>query len=229
MSTWLRVRAPLDVLCSVALLATLAPLFVGVALLIVTIDRMCPMVLVERVGRNRKVFGLWKFRTMRPVAGYQSPLTAGRTDLRITALGRVLRAIGVDELPQLGNVIAGRMGIIGPRPEDPTFVDSTSTTWASILSCRPGIMGASQVLLRTWEQELLDTADPTEVYLRTVLPVKICVDDWYVRNASLRLDVCVVLDTITQMAGQQPDRTKRLLRTLAPNVVAAIDDAMGKR
>jgi lipopolysaccharide/colanic/teichoic acid biosynthesis glycosyltransferase len=127
-------RRTSDVLLSLWVLAITVPFLPLVAILI-KFDSDGPVFFrQERVGRNGRTFTLYKLRTM----------TSGSdpAQKRITRVGRVLRPLRLDELPQLANVIRGDMAVFGPRPPLPTEVDMENPLWQQILSVRPGLMPA---------------------------------------------------------------------------------------
>jgi len=151
----------------------------------------------RRVGRNGKLFTMYKFRTMRVGADAASRITAGDQDDRITPVGRRLRAGKLDELPQLLNVLAGQMALVGPRPEDPGFLPYYSTDEWEVLSVRPGLTGPVQLNYR----ELADVhwqpgEDPTKVYLAHVLHQRLAQDLRYVRTRSTGGDLRLIGQTI---------------------------------
>ena len=112
-----------DVIFSLLGLLLLSPLFIIVALWIV-IDNPGPVFYrQQRVGLNGKDFGLWKFRSMRVGSDKAGLITVGERDNRITRAGYYIRKYKLDELPQLINVLAGDMSLVGPRPEVRKYVD----------------------------------------------------------------------------------------------------------
>src|SRR5581483_479619 len=132
-----RGRRVCDVLCAAAGLVVLAPLFGALALLILLRDGRPVLFSQTRVGRFGKSFRIWKFRTMR--VGEKGSAVTASGDSRVTATGVRLRRLKLDELPQLVNVLKGDMSLIGPRPELPEFVDTSSPIWQAVLQIRPGI------------------------------------------------------------------------------------------
>jgi lipopolysaccharide/colanic/teichoic acid biosynthesis glycosyltransferase len=120
-------------------------------------------------------------------------------DHRITPLGHGLRRWRVDELPQLLDVVAGRMALLGPRPETPPFVDLDDPRWQAVLRARPGIAGPTQVIVHGWEANL--PAASEDVYREVLLPVKLAIDEWYVEHASPSLDLRVVAALVQSMLG----------------------------
>ena len=146
----------------------------------------------ERVGRDG-IFRIWKFRTMRAAAG--APITAGH-DARITPIGRWLRRCKLDELPQLLNVAAGEMSLVGPRPELPRFVAGYTPEERTLLHYRPGITDPASLRFRD-EAALLRTAtDPIRTYQEHILPQKLRISLAYARRATVWTDLGVLLSTV---------------------------------
>jgi lipopolysaccharide/colanic/teichoic acid biosynthesis glycosyltransferase len=160
----------------VALLAfTLTPVATLVAF-IVALDVGLPVIFwQQRPGLNGRPFKLYKFRTMR--AAHDQRFGRIPDDQRSSAVGRMLRRIRLDELPQLYNVLVGEMSLIGPRPLLPC---DQSPDYAVRLSMRPGITGWAQVN----GGRIISTSD------------KLMLDIWYVQNASLAVDLAIVLRTV---------------------------------
>ncbi len=178
---------------AVALGALAAPV---VALLVVAVRRHDPgpgLIRLERIGRDGRPFGQWKLRSMRvdDGSGAGAPITRAG-DPRVTVLGRRLRHLRLDEVPQLLNVVAGQMALLGPRPEAPAYVDLADRRWQEVLRARPGIAGPTQVLVADWEAAVVAAADDPDAYRSVVLPLKLAIDLWYVRNASPWIDVLVL-------------------------------------
>src|SRR5688572_27718688 len=102
----------------------------------------------RRVGRGGVVFTLYKFRTMTIDAERTGPAITRHNDPRVTPLGRFLRQTKLDELPQLVNTLLGDMSLVGPRPEDPSYVRLYSPDERRVLDVKPGITSAATVLHR---------------------------------------------------------------------------------
>jgi sugar transferase (PEP-CTERM system associated) len=141
----------------------------------------------ERVGRNGRTFKVLKFRSMRKDAeGDGLPTWAAANDPRITRVGRILRTLRIDELPQLINVFRGDMSFVGPRPERAYFVDQLvkEVPYYNVRhSIKPGITGLAQV--RYQYGASIDDAVQKLQY-----------DLYYVKNNSLFLDILILIDTV---------------------------------
>ena len=149
----------------------------------------------QRVGMNGKPFPLFKLRSMREISGHQTMVTADG-DQRITKVGRILRKLKIDELPQLLNVLLGHMSIVGPRPDVPGFADKLVGDDRIILSIRPGITGPASIAFRD-EEEILASVDEPEVYNREVIwPKKVEINKQYIQEQSLLGDIKLMWQTV---------------------------------
>ena len=136
----------LDVSISLAGLVVLSPLLLIVAVVVKCSSPGPVLYCAPRVGKDGRVFKLYKFRSMVVDAADRGPRVTGRDDPRLTAVGRVLRRTKLDELPQLFNTLAGDMSLVGPRPEDPLYVKSYSAAQLQVLRVKPGITSAATIL-----------------------------------------------------------------------------------
>ena len=142
------VRRTMDILVSLGLLILTAPLLLVVAALIKADTRGPVLYRQERLGLNGARFSLLKLRSMRTDAEAAGPCWAATHDTRVTRVGRWLRLTRIDELPQLFNVLAGTMSVVGPRPERPHFVEQLERViphYGQRLAVKPGITGWAQV------------------------------------------------------------------------------------
>lgn len=149
----------------------------------------------ERVGRNGKIFRIVKFRSMLEHADKRGPAITSAGDHRITALGRLLRHLKLDEVPQLWNVLRGEMSLVGPRPEVPCYVESYSDLQRRVLAVRPGITDPGSIRYRHEEQELGEQADPNRYYREVVLPHKLNLNLEYLSHMSFSYDLSLLLRT----------------------------------
>lgn len=187
----------LDLVFAAAGLFLLAPLMTVIAVC-VRLDSPGPVFFRQlRVGRGGVPFRIHKFRTMRADATSSGlPLTVG-ADPRITRVGRLLRRTKLDELPQLIDVLAGTMSLVGPRPEVPRYVALyTEAVRRQVLSVRPGITDPASITYRDENALLASAADPERVYVEQVLPAKLRAALDYVEHRSLRGDLRLIGATL---------------------------------
>jgi lipopolysaccharide/colanic/teichoic acid biosynthesis glycosyltransferase len=131
-------------------------------------------------------------------SGGSSVTTSG--DPRVTRLGRLLRRYRIDELPQLINVMRGEMSLVGPRPEDPVFVDLSDPLHRRVFSARPGITGLAQLAFHD-EAERLVGPDAEQRYREEILPAKLLLDADYLDRRSTVLDVRIIVRTVRTVLG----------------------------
>lgn len=185
-----------DLLFSIVGLIVLSPVFLFIALLVKCSDggpvffRQC------RVGLRGKVFYIWKFRTMIVNAESTGASVTRDGDSRITPIGRILRKLKADELPQLLNVAVGEMSLVGPRPEVPRYVRCYTEQQKKVLELKPGITDLATLAFRH-EEELLKTADDLEnFYVNVCVPKKIELNLRYAERANLWQDTKIILRTL---------------------------------
>ena len=176
-----------DIVFASLLLLVSLPVIVLCAILIVLESGAPILYLQERVGRGGRLFNVVKFRSMRTDAeGDGTPRWASASDSRVTRVGRVIRKLRIDELPQLFSVLNGDMSLVGPRPERPYFVDKLTQEipyYAVRHSVKPGVTGWAQVRFH-YGASVEDSAE------------KLQYDLYYVKNHTLFLDLVVLFETI---------------------------------
>jgi lipopolysaccharide/colanic/teichoic acid biosynthesis glycosyltransferase len=150
----------------------------------------------ERVGRGGKLFVLYKFRSMR--VEENGPAITRANDPRITAVGRFLRKTKLDELPQLINVLAGQMSVVGPRPEVPRYVAMYDAGQRRILTARPGMTSPASLLYRAEEEQLVG-AEWERAYIEKIMPEKLRIDLEYLERRTFRSDLSVIGQTIATL------------------------------
>ncbi len=180
------VKRAIDLAHAVSAVLVAAPVALLVALAI-KLDSRGPVFFGQtRVGRDGRIFTIWKFRSMRADAEKAGPQWAARNDARVTRAGRFLRLTRLDELPQLWNVLRNEMSWVGPRPERPFFVDELRKQipyYMERLLVKPGITG--------WAQINYQYGASVEDAL-----TKLQYDLYYIKNLSVWLDLIVLLRTI---------------------------------
>jgi lipopolysaccharide/colanic/teichoic acid biosynthesis glycosyltransferase len=209
------VKRLIDIVMASLALVVLAPALAVIACL-VRLSGPGPIIYRGwRVGRDDRPFRILKFRTMVSNADEGSQITVNR-DPRVTAIGRLLRASKLDELPQVINVLRGEMSLVGPRPEAPHYVAHYTPQQRAVLSVRPGITGPSQVLFRH-EEQILCGPDPETHYLSVVMPAKLATDLDYVQNHSFGRDLQIIAHTLSVLVWPRRGATT----TASPRTVPA--------
>jgi lipopolysaccharide/colanic/teichoic acid biosynthesis glycosyltransferase len=177
----------------------LSPLFGAIALAI-KLDSPGPVFFrQERIGRRFQPFLIYKFRTMvQEAPRLGAPITSG-DDRRVTRVGRFLRRMKLDELPQLINVLRGHMSLVGPRPEIRRYVELFQKDYEEILTVRPGITDPASVAFADEAEQLGRFSDPEQEYVARILPKKIAFSKDYVRNASFFGDLSLIFRTLARI------------------------------
>jgi lipopolysaccharide/colanic/teichoic acid biosynthesis glycosyltransferase len=175
-----------DIILSLLGLIILLPLLLLIALVIIADSRGGVLFIQTRVGKDNKDFKLLKFRTMVPYSENYGSLTVGFRDNRITKVGYFLRKYKIDELPQLINVLAGSMSMVGPRPEVRKYVDLYNAAQKIVLSVKPGITDLAS-LEYSDENDLLAASDnPEKTYIDEILPAKIRLNMVFINDRNLK-------------------------------------------
>lgn len=169
-----------DLALSLALLILLAPLMLLIAFLISVDSRGPVLFMQDRVGKNGRLFPIFKFRSMHVTAPAYECSPTESDDPRVTRMGRLLRRAGLDELPQLFNVLLGHMSLVGPRPEMPFLVERYREKHRERLQVSPGITGLWQLSAHRG----LPIHDNTQY------------DLYYIRNRTLCMDWAILIHTL---------------------------------
>lgn len=150
----------------------------------------------ERVGKNAKTFKIWKFRSMVVNAEAKGMQITTDGDNRITKVGKFIRKTKIDELPQLFNVLSGKMSFVGPRPEVPKYVALYSDEQLRVLTVKPGITDLASIEFRN-ENDLLDgDDDPERKYIEEIMPAKLVLNLKYIEKAGFFYDIGLIFKTI---------------------------------
>jgi lipopolysaccharide/colanic/teichoic acid biosynthesis glycosyltransferase len=184
-----------DAFASATAILLLSPLFIVICFLIKLTSPGPIFFLQQRVGREGRLFRIAKFRSMRMGAEKQPAITA-HGDLRITPLGKVLRFLKIDELPQLWNVLNGEMSLVGPRPELPCYVAHYTSRQRRVLTVRPGMTDPASIKYAREEHLLGQQAEPERFYLDVILPDKLDLNLQYVERVSLFRDLSLLSKTV---------------------------------
>jgi lipopolysaccharide/colanic/teichoic acid biosynthesis glycosyltransferase len=174
-----------DIIFSALGLLLLSPVFLILYVLIRLESKGGGFYVQERIGKDGKPFGLYKFRSMRTGSDKKGLITVGEKDERITRLGFFIRRYKLDELPQLWNVLKGDMSLVGPRPEVRKYVEMYTEEQRQVLSVKPGITDYASIQYVNENEILGNASDPDKVYIEQVMPDKIHLNMKYIRNRSI--------------------------------------------
>jgi lipopolysaccharide/colanic/teichoic acid biosynthesis glycosyltransferase len=203
----------IDTCMALAALIVLAPVLVLLALVILGTEGRPVLFRQRRIGKGGRPFLILKFRTMHTSSVPQSALTTA-DDSRVTRLGRWLRKLKLDELPQFLNVLRGDMSLIGPRPEVPEYVQLDNPLWRAVLESRPGITDLASLAFRDEAAMLGPVAGADAYYRSSILPAKLRLNILYQRSRTLRRDVKLLWLTARYSFFPHGYDRERILRTL---------------
>lgn len=148
----------------------------------------------QRVGKDGRLFTMYKFRTMVPHHSGSSVSVAGED--RITPLGKTLRRYKLDELPELWNILIGDMSFVGPRPDVPGYADCLEGEDREILNLRPGITGPASLKYRNEEELLAKVEDPIAYNNEVIYPDKVRLNRYYYHHYSFVMDLRIIFATV---------------------------------
>lgn len=186
-----------DVLLSGFALIVLSPVFLIVSIGVFVSSPGPVFFRAQRVGQNKRLFTMYKFRSMRPNSEKGHMITL-RSDSRIFPFGTFLRKSKIDELPQLVNILKGDMTIVGWRPEDEENVNTVFCgKYEEILKTKPGLTSPGSLYDYT-HGELFETE---EAYTKEFLPVKMDLELYYVKHRSLLYDAELIIRTMVTIIG----------------------------
>jgi len=157
-----------------------------------------------RIGLQGKPFTMHKFRTMVINADRIGASSTSEDDPRVTPVGHWMRRWKIDELPQLYDVLMGKMSLVGPRPQVKWAVEKYSPAERKVLTVRPGMTDWASMVYSNEAEILKGYSDADEAYLRLIHPTKMRLALRYVETASLWTDIRILLATILAIAGKRP-------------------------
>ena len=170
----------------------------------------------DRIGYRNQPFRIIKFCSMREGSDQLGSVTR-RGDPRVLPVGRVLRATKLNELPQLINVLAGHMSIVGPRPlvDEGFRMYPMDAQLGIFASTKPGLTGMGSVVFRNEEELLAESpTDDNRAYREDIMPLKAQLELWYVRSKTTRLDTAIILATATLIVFPHNKLFMRLIPSL---------------
>jgi lipopolysaccharide/colanic/teichoic acid biosynthesis glycosyltransferase len=198
-------KRAIDLCLSLVGLIASSPVLLALAVLIKLDSRGPVFYRGVRVGKGGHPFRIFKFRTMVRNADQLGGTSSSDDDPRMTRAGRFLRRYKLDELPQLLNVLAGHMSLVGPRPQVQWAVDLYTVEERELLSVRPGITDYASIRFRNEGEILRGSADPDRDYLEKIAPEKIRLGLEYVAYRSLWIDARIIAATLWAIVGGNPE------------------------
>jgi lipopolysaccharide/colanic/teichoic acid biosynthesis glycosyltransferase len=194
------IRRVVDIIVSLMALILLSPILIVIALLVYFTSHGGCLYRSQRVGKNGKLFTLYKFRSMIPDADKKGSFSVSNKDSRVTTIGQILRTTKLDEFPQLFNVLIGDMSLVGPRPDIPQIMEQNSEKVKKIiLSIKPGLSDWSSLFIFEQYKLYAQVTDPDDFLLSYVQPIKLALQEYYCQNRTLAMDYKICMYTILRM------------------------------
>jgi lipopolysaccharide/colanic/teichoic acid biosynthesis glycosyltransferase len=207
------VKRLLDISLAGPTLLLLLPVLAAIAAAVWMEDHGPPWYRGVRVGRGGCEFRMWKFRSMRAGASLTGVRSTASGDMRVTRVGRFLRAWKLDELPQLWNVVTGEMSLVGPRPQVPEEAGLYTRDELGMLKVRPGITDLASIVFSDEGEILAGSADPDLLYNQIIRPWKSRLALLYVDRASWIVDARILAWTAGALLSRRwaLDRVGKIL------------------
>ena len=198
-SGWFKVKRVMDICVSLVLLAVLL-IPMGIIALMIKTDSQGPVFFrQERVTQYGKIFKIYKFRTMVDNASQLGSQVTVNNDARITRVGKLLRKYRLDEFPQLFNILAGDMTLVGTRPEVIKYVKEYSGEMYATLLLPAGLTSRTSIAYKDEDKLLKDAKDADKVYVDEILPVKMKYNLESLRRFGVREDMTVMWNTFVSV------------------------------
>ena len=198
-SGWFKVKRVMDICVSLVLLAILL-IPMGIIALMIKTDSQGPVFFrQERVTQYGKIFKIYKFRTMVDNASQLGSQVTVNNDARITRVGKLLRRYRLDEFPQLFNILAGDMTLVGTRPEVIKYVKEYSGEMYATLLLPAGLTSRTSIAYKDEDKLLKDAKDADKVYVDEILPVKMKYNLESLRRFGVREDMNVMWNTFVSV------------------------------
>ena len=192
-----------DLLFSLILLIVLSPIFI-ILMILIKIDSKGPVFYKqERVTRYGKIFKIFKFRTMIVDADKKGSLVTLNDDQRITKIGKKIRKIRLDELPQLFNILLGDMSFVGTRPEVKKYVDCYTEEMYATLLMKAGVTSTASIEYKDEDEviakHLKKNNNIDDIYIKHILPNKMKYNLEYLKKFNIFLDIKICINTILKV------------------------------
>lgn len=193
----------LDVAMAATALVIFSPILLVFMFLVWRQDGHSPFYRGLRVGKDERHFKMMKLRSMVNNADKSGVSSTRANDLRITGVGQVIRKYKIDEVMQLWNVMLGDMSLVGPRPNVQAETDLYTSFEKRLLSVRPGITDIASIVFSDEGDILQDKTDPDIAYNQLIRPYKSRLGVLYIENASMLLDISLILLTAIAIVNRR--------------------------
>lgn len=201
-SSWFKMKRFLDIVVASIMLVVLALPMVVIAIMI-KLDTKGPVFFKqERITQYGKTFNIFKFRTMVVNASELGSQVTVDNDSRITKTGKLLRRLRMDEFPQLFNILAGDMTLVGTRPEVKKYVDHYTNEMYATLLLPAGLTSRTSIAYKDEDKLLKDAVDVDKVYIEEVLPAKMMYNLESLKKFGLLSDMSILWDTFVSVISK---------------------------
>lgn len=197
----LAVKFLLDKVLAVSLLLVLSPIFLVIAIWIKCDSAGEVFFRQERVTRYGKKFRIYKFRTMVKNAEALGSQVTTNADMRVTKVGKKIRACRLDEIPQLINILKGEMSFVGTRPEVPRYVEHYTEEMYATLLLPAGVTSEASIEYKDEERLLSQADDADAVYVTEILPEKMRWNYSGINKQGVVADIKIMLRTVVEVAN----------------------------
>ncbi len=209
----------LDIIFSSIALILLSPILLIVSIILRFSGEGEIFYLQDRVGKNMKIFKLYKFATMlKDSENLGSGTVTVKNDPRVLPFGKFLRSTKINELPQLINIFVGNMSVIGPRPQTNRCFNAFPDKFKEIItSIKPGLSGIGSIVFRA-EEEMLESDLGTNInfYDDVISPYKAEIESWYIPNRNIKTYFLLIFLTIWIVIFSKSKLVWRVIKDIPP-------------
>ncbi|MFD2656642.1 sugar transferase [Gracilibacillus thailandensis] len=195
---YVQIKRVLDFILALMLFIMLLPVSIIISIFIIVDSGMPIFFKQERMGYKGQTFHIIKFRTMKVNTSTNDGITH-KGDMRITRIGKVLRELRLDEIPQLLNVLKGEMSFVGPRPDMPYLYQNRDKFYRYVLLVPPGITGKATLEFKDEDELLSKSENPERYYKEIIFPEKVRINVEYIKDATLIKDFKIMLETVVRV------------------------------
>lgn len=188
-----------DIIVSFVLILCLLPVL-AILYIIIKLDSPGNVIFVQnRVTRNNKIFKIYKFRSMVENAEKLGSSVAVVNDKRITRVGKFMRKLRLDEIPQLFNILKGDLSFVGTRPEIPKYVNLYTPEMYATLLLPAGVTSLASILYKNESELLNKSSNIDDTYINKILPEKMKYNLEYIKKVSFWYDIKMIIKTVVEV------------------------------